>query len=229
MPGTFATVLKRAADRKGGEKALRANLPKVLQSSELAKRGDHEFLAAMTRCIFQAGFAWKVIEAKWPGFEEAFLGFSPVALNALAEDAWTAYKSDTRIVKNGPKIKTVRVNASMVQAVSVEHDGFGRYLADWPTSDLVGLFADLKRRGSHLGGVTGQRFLQAVGKDSFALSKDVVACLKHEGLEIADTPASKRDLKAIQDTFNAWHDESGLPYRHLSAIMARSIGENYSM
>ena len=29
----------------------------------------------MTRAIFQSGFSWKVIEAKWPGFEEAFDGF----------------------------------------------------------------------------------------------------------------------------------------------------------
>ncbi|MEM7406312.1 MAG: DNA-3-methyladenine glycosylase I [Pseudomonadota bacterium] len=223
----FNVIWERAAGRKGGDAALRAQLPGVMSAAELAARADAVYLAEMTRCIFQSGFAWKVINAKWPGFEEAFLAFDPVKLNALSEDAWVAFKSDSRIVRNGPKIKTVRENASMVQAVSIEHDGFGRFLSDWPSGELVGLLAELKRRGSRLGGVTGQRFLQSVGRDCFALSKDVVACLHDAGVTCADQPSSKRDLAAIQDAFNTWHDETKLPYRHLSAVMARSIGENY--
>jgi 3-methyladenine DNA glycosylase Tag len=31
----------------------------------------------MTKRIFSAGFAWSVIEKKWPGFEAAFLGLKP--------------------------------------------------------------------------------------------------------------------------------------------------------
>ena len=33
----------------------------------------------MTKRVFSAGFAWSVIEAKWPGFEAAFLSFDPSA------------------------------------------------------------------------------------------------------------------------------------------------------
>ena len=143
-------------------------------------------------------------------------------------DAACAFKQDTRIVRNGPKIQTVRDNALMVQAVAREANGFGRFLADWPGNDLIGLLATLKRRGSRLGGMTGQRFLQSVGKDAFALSKDVVACLREAGLEIAEQPSSKRDLTAIQAAFNTWHEETGLPYRHLSTVMARSTGDNYA-
>jgi hypothetical protein len=51
--------------------------------------------------------------------------------------------------------------------------------------------------------------------------------LKGAGLEIAEKPTSKRDLNKIQDTFNSWHEETGLPYSHLSRIAAFSVGENY--
>jgi hypothetical protein len=35
---------------------------------------------------------------------------------------------------------------------------------------------------------------------------------------IAAAPTSKRDLAKIQEQFNAWSKETGLPYRHISLI-----------
>jgi hypothetical protein len=46
-------------------------------------------------------------------------------------------------------------------------------------------------------------------------------------LDISDDPSSKKELKKIQDQFNAWAQETGLPFTHLSRICAMSIGENY--
>jgi hypothetical protein len=59
------------------------------------------------------------------------------------------------------------------------------------------------------------------------MSGDVVACLRDAGLDVAETPSSKKDLRKIQDQFNAWAEETGLPYTHLSRICAMSIGDNY--
>jgi hypothetical protein len=55
----------------------------------------------------------------------------------------------------------------------------------------------------------------------------MVACLRDAGLDIAEVPTSKKDLKKIQDQFNAWAEETGLPRTHLSRICAMSVGENY--
>jgi hypothetical protein len=55
----------------------------------------------------------------------------------------------------------------------------------------------------------------------------VTACLRDAGLDIAAAPTSKRDLAKIQELFNPWAKETGLPYRHLSLICALSIGKNY--
>jgi hypothetical protein len=71
--------------------------------------------------------------------------------------------------------------------------------------------------------------LRTMGKDIYLLTGDVVHCLKHAGLEIADTPNSKRDALLIQQAFNQWHEESGLPYSHISRICSFSVGENYSI
>lgn len=131
-------------------------------------------------------------------------------------------------MRNSAKILSVRDNARFVCAIAQEHDSFGRFLANWPASDQIGLLATLARRGSRLGGNTGQMLLRFLGWDGFVLSGDVVACLRDAGLDIAPEVKSKGDLARVQAQFNHWADETGLPYTHLSRICAMSIGENYA-
>lgn len=114
------------------------------------------------------------------------------------------------------------------QVLNGEHGSFGKFLAEWPPGDQAGLLELLAKRGARLGGRTGQYFLRFVGRDGFVTSSDVVACLRDAGLDISESPSSKKDLGKIQDLFNAWAEETGLPYTHLSRICAMSIGENYS-
>lgn len=74
---SFEEIEALAAEKKGGPEALDAllaehNAPRTAE--ELEKVGDDRWLAMFTKCVFQAGFSWKVIDQKWPGFEEAFEG-----------------------------------------------------------------------------------------------------------------------------------------------------------
>ena len=224
----FKTIRARAEKRKGGPKALEKLLPRKPDMKRLAKLSDDRMLAEMTKRVFSAGFAWSVIEAKWEGFEQAFLGFNPAKLAFQPDDFWHALVSDTRIVRNGAKILSVRENAAFVQEIAKEHGSFGKFLANWPSSDEIGLLDLLAKRGSRLGGNTGQMLLRFVGWDGFVTSQDVVACLRDAGLDIAAEVKSKGDLAKVQAQFNAWATETGLPYVQLSRICAMSIGENHT-
>jgi 3-methyladenine DNA glycosylase Tag len=144
------------------------------------------------------------------------------------DEFWDGLMKDASIVRNGAKIMSVRGNASFVRDVAKEHGSFGRLLAKWPPSDEVGLLELLAKRGSRLGGNTGQMLLRFLGWDGFVTSRDVVACLRDAGLDVSETVTSKRDLARVQAQFNAWAEETGLPYTHLSRICALSVGENYS-
>jgi 3-methyladenine DNA glycosylase Tag len=185
-------------------------------------------LAEMTKRIFSAGFVWSVIEAKWPGFEAAFLEFAPKLLLAQPDEFWEGLTGDARIVRNPQKIMAVRTNARLVADIADEHGSFGKFLEQWPAEDQVGLLDLLAKRGARLGGHTGQYFLRFIGRDGFVISRDVVTCLRDGGLDIAENPSSKKDLRKVQDQFNAWARETGLPYTHLSRICAMSVGENYT-
>lgn len=225
---SFKTIRARAEKRKGGAKALEKLLPPKPDVKALAKIGDDRVLAEMTKRVFSAGFAWSVIEAKWPGFEDAFLKFKPGKLLIQPDDYWDGLLKDQRIVRNGAKIMSVRDNAKFVADIAKEHGSFGKMLSKWTPSDEIGLLEMMTKRGSRLGGNTGQMLLRFLGWDGFVTSKDVVACLRESGLDIAETPTSKKDLAKIQAQFNAWHEETGLPYIHLSRICALSAGENYA-
>jgi 3-methyladenine DNA glycosylase Tag len=223
----FKTIRARAEKRKGGAEALAKLMPPKPDPKALHKLRDDRVLAEMTKRVFSAGFAWSVIENKWPGFEEAFLGFEPSRLTFEPDEFWHKLTMNTRIVRNGEKIMSVRENARFVLEVAKEHGSLAKFLADWSPANEVGLLELLSKRGRRLGGVTGQMLLRFLGYDAFVATRDVAACLRDAGLDIAAAPTSKRDLVKIQEQFNAWAKETGLPYRHLSLICAMSIGQNY--
>jgi 3-methyladenine DNA glycosylase Tag len=223
----FGAIRARAAQRKGGEAVLKSLLPDVPDRARLAALPDDRVLSEMARRVFCAGFVWSVIEAKWPGFEEAFLGFVPQQLLFQPDEFWHDLARDSRIVRNPQKIRSVRENAAFVAAIAKEHGSFGTFLSRWPADDQIGLLDLLAKRGSRLGGKTGQYFLRFVGFDAFITSKDMVAALRDAGLDIAPEPTSKADLRKVQAQVNAWAEETGLPRTHISRILALSVGHNH--
>ncbi len=225
---SFDAIRSRAEARKGGAEALACLLPPKPDYAALAALGDDRALAEMAKRVFSAGFAWRVIELKWPGFEEAFLGFEPARLVFEPDEYWEALAKDARIVRNAAKIVSVRNNAKFVRQVAKDHVSFGQFLAKWPSSDEIGLLDLLSKRGDRLGGNRGQMLLRFLGWDGFVTSKDVVSCLRDAGLDVGEEAKSKRELKLIQEQFNAWAKETHLPYTHLSRICAMSTGENYA-
>jgi len=225
---SFQTIRARAEQRKGGAEKLQALLPPKRDAAALAALSDDRVLAEMAKRIFSAGFAWSVIETKWSGFEEAFLGFVPELLTLQPDEFWDGLLSDKRIVRNGAKIMAVRANAFFVAEIARDHGSFGKFLAEWPSSDQAGLLNLLAKRGARLGGNTGPMLLRFLGYDGFTLSKDVIACLRDAGVDIPEAVKSKRDLAKMQAQFNAWAKETRLGYAQLSKICALSVGENYS-
>ena len=107
----FNEIHAIAADRKGGPDALNALLEPPLSPAELAAIPEDRWLSMITRCIFQAGFNWNVIDTKWDGFEVAFDGFDVGRCAFMDDDKFDALMTDTRIVRNPRKIVTVRENA----------------------------------------------------------------------------------------------------------------------
>ena len=219
---SFEEIFAIAADRHGGAAELEAKLYKPKPAEELARIPDDRWLAGMTKAVFQAGFNWKVIEAKWPGFEEAFDGFDIAACAFRLPEDFDALTQDKRIVRNPVKIASVQANAQFIAEVAEESGGFGKWIAGWPSHDFVGLVEVLGKRGSRLGGATAQYFLRFAGVDSFIFSNDVVARLIAEGV-IDKPPTSMKARRAAQEAFNGWASESGRSLTEISRTLAFSV------
>jgi 3-methyladenine DNA glycosylase Tag len=218
----FSEIHNIAAKRKGGTSALDALLSQPLSRDDLAATAEDRWLSTMAKSLFQAGFNWKVIEAKWDGFETAFDGFDPQRVAFYNDEHMDRLLGDTRIVRNGAKIAAVIENARFVSDLKAEHGGAGVFFADWPNEDFVGLLEFLKKRGARLGGTTGQRVMRVMGRDAFMLSPDVIARLIAEGV-IDKPPTSKRDLAAVQAAFTTWATQSGRSLTEISQILAMSV------
>ena len=219
---SFSEIWQRTLVRKGSAEAIESRLPTVKSAQELAAIPDHRWLAGMTRSVFQAGFSWKVIEAKWEGFEEAFEGFEPERWAMMRDRDLSRLLKDTRIVRHEKKILSVVDNARLLCELAAEHGSAAAAFAGWPSTRYVELLDLIKTRGSRLGGTTGQYFIRSMGKDSFVLGRDVCAALVDAGV-VGKAPSSKRDLAVVQDAFNRWMEESGRPLSHISRILALSI------
>ncbi|MBD2858398.1 DNA-3-methyladenine glycosylase I [Spongiibacter sp. KMU-158] len=224
MADEFSRFWQRALEQHGSAEAIDARLPKAKTAKQLCKVSDDRYLAEMAACIFRAGFVWKVIENKWPGFEEVFKSFQPLWLASRSPEEIEDMARDTRIVRNLSKVKAVQDNALMVLDIAREHGSVGQFLSDWPAEDITGLWAYLKKHGSRLGGNSGQYFLRFMGVDTFVLSRDVLSALQSVGVLDKAQASSQRDLKKVQEFFNQLKTESGRPFCELSMILALSVG-----
>ncbi len=217
----FDEIYQLAADRHGGRDGLESKLSMPTPVNELAALPDDRWLSVITKCVFQAGFNWKVIEAKWDGFETAFDGFDVGRCAFMDDEKFDALLQDTKIVRNGTKIAAVRDNAAFLLELRDE-GGAGQVLGGWPSTDYVGLLAMLGKRGSRLGGATAQYAMRFAGRDSFILSRDVTARLVAEG--VIDKPAtSKKAMAAVQEAFNTWMEQSGRSLTEISRVLAMSL------
>lgn len=216
----FAPILAAARARHGGA-ALEARMAQPLSAAELEAVGGDRYLSQMSLRIFRAGLKHSLVDAKWPAFEEVFFGFEPRRVRAMPDEVVEALLGDRRLIRHWGKLKSVRDNAAAMIAVAEEHGSFGRWLARWPATDIVGLWEALAKRFSQMGGNSGPTFLRMVGKDTFILTHSVAAALQRWGA-VARAPKNRKDREAVQACFNAWAGESGRALCQLSLILAAS-------
>ncbi len=217
----FEAIEERARERAGGAQALTDRLPRARSGDELRAVPDDRYLSQMSLRIFRAGLKHSVVDARWPAFEDVFMGFEPRRVVAMSDEQVEELLQDSRLIRHWGKLKAVRANAAaMVQLA--EKGGMGAWLADWPRDDVVGLWAELAKRFAQLGGNSGPYFLRMVGKDTFILSPSVVSALNHWDA-FDGTPKSKADKVRVQEVFNAWVRASSRPLCQVSMILALSV------
>ena len=127
----FNDLYRRAAERKGGKKSLELLLGKRILGKKLlsdkaaqqnvAELSDDRILAAFTKQIFKSGFVWRVVENKWPNFEETFFDFNIEKILMMPEEMLERKAADPKIIRNYNKVKTIKANAQMMFDHQIDH------------------------------------------------------------------------------------------------------------
>lgn len=222
----FARIYTRAAKRKGGDSKLEALVTGPLANEELAKVGDDRFLSEFTKKVFQSGFVWRVVRQKWPHFEREFFQFDIEKILMIPDEMLEKKATNPDIIRNLNKVRTIRENALMIKGVQDTHGSFARFVSEWDSNNIVGLWDYLKKNGARLGGNTGPYALRFLGKDTFLLSQDIEGYFVARDI-IEGSSRSKRSLLAIQQQFSTWQQESGRSLQEISQIVAMSVGDNH--
>jgi 3-methyladenine DNA glycosylase Tag len=120
-----------------------------------------EYLAAMSKAVFQSGISWQVIDKKWEDISEAFDGFDPKKVASFTPDDVARLMGDARVVRNRKKIEATIRNAGEIIVTARDFGGFDAYLASFADNDA--LIKDLRSRFAFLGESTAHFFLFGIG------------------------------------------------------------------
>lgn len=209
-------------NRFGSQAKLEAQLPQPVSDDALRALSDDRYLSLISLRIFRAGLKHSLVDAKWSAFEEVFWGFDPQKLVLISAEHIERLMQDKRLIRHLGKLKSVPRNAQFVLDMAQEHGSFGAWIAAWPTDDITGLWTQLAKRGTQLGGLSAPRLLRMLGKDTFVPTNDVVAALSAQGI-VDKVPSSLRDKAAVQEAFNTWQAQSGRPLCQLSWMLAHTV------
>ena len=218
----FSEIYNEAVTRAGSHEKLMELLPKPCSSDLLSKISDDRYLSTMARCIFRAGFVWRVVDNKWPNFEEVFLNFNPLAVAYLSDERLEEIATYKSIIRHPTKILATRTNAAYIIEKEHEYGSYANYIASWPSERVVELWRQMKKEGSRLGGMTGPLVLRIIGKDTFLATNDVLVALKKYGYIKTHSNGSMKDLFRLQEIFNEISKEIKMPLCQISKIFALS-------
>ena len=131
--------------------------------TQIEPAGLADYLDVITRAVFQSGISWRVVEAKWKGFREAFTGFDPAAVAAYNGEDVERLAADTRIIRNRRKIEATVGNAQAMLALDDRPGGFVGWLRS--RGDFDATVAALRGEFRFLGEMGAYYFLYVVGED----------------------------------------------------------------
>jgi 3-methyladenine DNA glycosylase Tag len=121
-----------------------------------------DYLAVMSRAIFQAGLSWQMIESRWDAYVRLFDGFDPGLVARYGEADVERILDDGGVVRTRKKIVATIENAKTMLELEKTHGSFRTYLRSFPTYDE--LAADLRKRFKFLGALSAYYLLFRTGE-----------------------------------------------------------------
>jgi DNA-3-methyladenine glycosylase I len=134
-----------------------ATIPPVIVPRRL---GD--YLAVMTRAVFQTGLSWRQIALHWRAYERAFDDFDCERVAAYGEGDVERVLETVGVLRSPRKVAASVKNARVLLELDRSPGGIAAYLRSFPT--YATLAKDLKKRFTFMGEMNAWYFLFRVGE-----------------------------------------------------------------
>ncbi len=128
-------------------------------------KDDKGYFEKITQAVFQAGFSWEVIRAKWPGFARAFSGFDIERVATFTEDDVERLLEDRDIVRNGRKIEATIGNARICRDLIEEYGSIQAYLRSLDGLEYEARSRALCKKFKFMGPMGAYFFFYSVGEE----------------------------------------------------------------
>jgi 3-methyladenine DNA glycosylase Tag len=133
------------------------NIPLKIQPKDLS-----DYLAVMSKAVFQAGVSWALIDSRWLEFENAFENFKPANVSKFDEAKIAKIIENPKLFKSERKVRATIHNAATMVALDTEYDGFRNYLLSFIS--YAELSKDLRKRFKNFGELSVYYFLFRLGE-----------------------------------------------------------------
>ena len=137
-------------------------ISKSVEHKRIEKPALADYLAVMSRALFQAGLSWAQIDRQWLSLYKAFDDFDPRKVAKYLDPQIRRIISTPGILHSERKIKATIHNAGVMLELDKEYDGFQKYLRSH--GSYHDLTADFKRRFSYIGDISAYYILFRVGE-----------------------------------------------------------------
>ena len=128
----------------------------------IAKPTLADYLAVMSRAVFQAGLSWAAIDRQWDAVCKSFDNFDPCKVARYGKPQIKRIMATPGVLHSERKIQATIANAATILELDQEYVGFQKYLRSHKSYD--DLVADLHHRFKYVGGISAYYFLYRVGE-----------------------------------------------------------------
>ena len=135
-----------------------------MEPPERIKEPSHaNYLEVISKSVFQPGMSWRVVEAKWPGFREAYHSFDPVSVAQFTDGDIDDLATDKSVIRNRRKLDAVVANARRILELDETHGSFRDYLRSHGGFEET--VTDLRKQFRFVGDMGAYHFLYVVNEE----------------------------------------------------------------
>jgi len=127
---------------------------------------DKGYFEILSKAVFNAGFSYQVVNAKWEGMKKVFHDFDPEILSNWTVDEISEALKSPKIIRNHRKVTAIISNAKTFLDIIKEHKSFENYLGSFRDKPYDVRQDIISKPFKWLGPTGAHFFLWSVGEEA---------------------------------------------------------------